>query len=235
MGAGNSQSVTGKANASSPSDDRFFFYVLLALSVVFTIGFSIVMVVVNQSHGDGNIGPGDSPSVAIAPDHPRQLADFSLTNWTGSNVTRAEVKGRFLVVDFLFTSCSVTCPFINDHMAQIQELTTNQPDVKLVSLTVDPRDDTPPVLAKYAKRFKADPRRWLLLTGDRDEVYGLIRSFLNQDADNSFGYMPGNFTHTDRIAIVDRQGAIRAYFDGLSQNTPGAVLNEIAALRKGSL
>ena len=64
-------------------------------------------------------------------------------------------------------------------MAQIQQLTTNQPDVRLVSLTVDPRDDTPAVLAKYGERFGADTNRWLLLTGDRTTLYGLIgASFL---------------------------------------------------------
>ena len=79
----------------------------------------------------------------IPPDHPRQLVNFSLTDHTGRTVTRADLDGKFLMVDFLFTSCSLTCPVVNRQMAQIQQLTTNQPDVKLVSLTVDPRDDTP--------------------------------------------------------------------------------------------
>jgi protein SCO1/2 len=218
------------------NDERIFFFAALAGSAMLMTGLLFALVALNKPAPTGDTGPGDPLSRAIPPDRPRQLAAFSLTNWNGSNITRAAMKGKFLVVDFLFTSCSETCPIVNSHMAEIQELTTNQPDVKLVSLTVDPRDDTPPVLANYAKRFGADPSRWLLLTGDRDQLYGLIgQSFLTRDLDNSFGYMPGNFANTYRIAVVDPSGVVRAYFDGLNDNSPEAVLNEISALRKEAL
>jgi protein SCO1/2 len=117
-------------------------------------------------------------------------------------------------------------------MAQIQQLTTNQPDIKLVSLTVDPRDDTTEVLAKYGERFGAQTNRWLLLTGEKTTLYNLIgKSFLAQDSDDPFGYMPGNFSHTERIALVDSHGNLRGYFDGLNQNTASAVVQEITKLR----
>jgi len=122
---------------------------------------------------------------------------------------------------------------VNSHMAQIQQLTTNQPDVRLVSLTVDPRDDTVDALAKYGARFGADTNRWLFLTGDKTQLYGLISaSFLAQDADNQFGYMPGNFSHTDRIAVVDSRGRVQAYFEGLDDDVAAAVVAEITRLRQ---
>jgi cytochrome oxidase Cu insertion factor (SCO1/SenC/PrrC family) len=159
--------------------------------------------------------------------------DFSLTDRTGRIVTRADLAGKFLVVDFLFTSCSLTCPMVNGHMAEIQKLTANQPDVKLLSLTVDPRDDTTDVLAKYGQQFGAETNRWLFLTGDRDELYHLIAtSFLSQDQNDPFTYMPGNFSHTERIAVVDSQGNVRAYFDGLAHNVSSAVVQQIARLRQ---
>ena len=55
----------------------------------------------------------NSGSRFISPDHPRQLVDFALTDRTGRTVTRSELDGKFLVVDFLFTSCSLTCPVVN--------------------------------------------------------------------------------------------------------------------------
>jgi protein SCO1/2 len=92
------------------------------------------------------------------------------------------------------------------------------------------------VLAKYAARFGADTNRWLFLTGDKSELYGLIgTSFLAQDTDNQFGYMPGNFSHTERIAIVDPQGQVRAYFDGLNDGVESAVVAEINRLRQPKL
>ena len=103
----------------------------------------------------------------------------------------------------------LTCPAVNRQMAQIQQLTANQPDVKLVSLTVDPRDDTPAVLEKYGERFGANTNRWLFLTGDKSQLYDLIgTSFLAKDSDDPF-----------------------RYFDGLNQNTASAVVEEITKLQ----
>jgi protein SCO1/2 len=119
-------------------------------------------------------------------------------------------------------------------MAEIQQLTTNQPDVRLVSFTVDPRTDTPAVLAQWAARYGADPNRWLLLTGSKRELYRVIgASFLATNASDPFNSMPGNFAGTERIAVVDQQGRVRVYFDGLRLETTAAVLAEIERLRRG--
>ena len=147
-------------------------------------------------------------------------------------MTRADLDGKILVVSFLFTSCSLTCPEVSRHMAEIQRLTGDRRDVRLVSLTVDPRSDTPPVLAKWGARFGADTNRWHLLTGNKSVLYGLIAtSFLAQDNGDPFNSMPGNFTGTERIAVVDKHGRTRIYFDGLRPETPAAVVAEIARLR----
>ena len=205
------------------NDERLFLWGALALSCVCGIGGWVLFAALKQP----------VKTSAIQPDRPRQLADFTLTDRTGRTVTRAELAGKFLVVDFLFTSCSLTCPAVNRQMAEIQQFTSNQPDVQLVSLTVDPRTDTVPVLAKYGERFGADPNRWLLLTGDKTVLHELIAtSFLTQDADDPFNYMPGNFSHTERIAIVDAGGQVHAYFDGLREDAAQAVVAEIARLRK---
>ena len=168
----------------------------------------------------------------ISPDKERTLGEFSLTDESGRTVTRAELDGKILVVSFLFTSCSITCPEVTRRMAEIQRLTANAGDVRLVSLTVDPRSDTPPVLAKWGARFGADTNRWIFLTGDKTVLHGLIaKSFLAQDNGDPFNSMPGNFTGTERIAVVDRHGRTRNYFDGLRAETPAAVVAEIARLQ----
>ena len=169
------------------------------------------------------------PSVS---DARRQLSDFVLTDRTGRPVTRAELTNQFLVVNFVFTSCSVSCLEVNRHMAQIQELVAGQNDVRLVSFTVDPRTDTPSVLAKFARQFGADTNRWLLLTGDKAVVYSVIEtSFLNRSSDPLSSAMPGGFMHADRIAVVDPRGQVRAFFDGRKSSTPRDVTRTIASLR----
>jgi protein SCO1/2 len=228
-----------KAGTKQQNDERLFAIIAVIMCLVLGISFCALLFALNY-HGQPSETSldnlPDSQPVLIQPDHPRNLVDFSLTDSNGRPVTRADLDGKILVVDFLFTSCSTTCPFVNKQMAQIQQLTTNQPDIKLVSITVDPRDDTPTALQKYGESFGADTNRWLFLTGEKTVLYNLIgNSFLAQDLNDPFGYMPGNFSHTERIALVDSHGHLRGYFDGLNQNTAGAVVDEIAKLRNQKL
>lgn len=204
------------------SDEKLFLIIVLALAVIAAAGsWFAATALSHRDHLHGEL-----------PDKPRALVDFSLTDSTGRTVSRDELKGKFLVVSFLFTTCSLTCPEVTKRMAEIQRLTAGQPDVRLLSLTVDPRSDTPPVLAKWGARYGYDTNRWHMLTGDKGQLYSLIsESFLPQDASDPFNSMPGNFTGTDRIALVDRHGRLLAFFDGLRVETPKAVVAEIARLR----
>jgi protein SCO1 len=175
-------------------------------------------------------------SSASPPDSPRYLVDFTLTDRTGRTVTRAELTNQFLVVNFVFTSCSVSCLQVNRHMARIQQLAASQEDVRLVSFTVDPRTDTPSVLAKFANQFGADTNRWLLLTGDKAHLYSVIdTSFLRRSDPTQWNPMPGGFMHADCIAVVDPRGQVRAFFDGMKTGTPHEVTNLIAQLRTQAL
>jgi protein SCO1/2 len=223
----------GYKKRKAHDDERLFLHVAIILASIFGAGFCFLIFSLNSREKAVGGAAGNSPPRLIAPDHSRQLINFSLTDRTGRIVTRTELDRKILVVDFLFTSCSLTCPAVNRCMAHIQQLTTNRPDVQLISLTVDPRHDTVPVLATYGERFGADTNRWLLLTGDKATLYGLIAaSFLNQDLDDPFSYMPGNFSHTDRIAQVDARGNLHGFFDGLNDNTATAVVGEINRLRE---
>ena len=229
----------GAKPSGKKNDERLFVIIAVVMCLILGAGFCALLFALNyrsQSSDTSSGGLPESKPVLIQPDHPRNLANFSLVNSDGRPVTRADLDGKILVVDFLFTSCSLTCPVVNSQMSQIQQMTTNQPDVKLVSITVDPRDDTPSVLEKYGERFGADTNRWLFLTGAKSSLYDLIaKSFLAQDQDDPFGYMPGNFSHAERIAVMDAHGRLRGYFDGLNQNAASAVVDEISKLRSEKL
>jgi protein SCO1 len=230
---------SGPKKVRQRNDERLFAIIAVILCLFLGVAFCALLVVLNyrgqQPAAVTDSLPETAPTL-IQPDHPRQLVDFSLTNSDGGVISRRDFDGKILVVDFLFTSCSLTCPAVNGQMAQIQHLTTNDTNVKLISLTVDPRDDTPSVLKKYGAGFGADPNRWFFLTGSRSALYDLIgNSFLPRDTDDPAGYMPGNFAHTERIAIVDSRGKLRGYFDGLNQEAAGAVVEEVNKLRSQNL
>ena len=207
-------------------------------NIFFVLG--IVLLLVAATAVEKYLQPSDSSSPAsdaliIAPDYPRHLINFSLLDQTGKEVTRQSFKHKMIIVNFLFASCSTVCPYVNAQMAEIQHQTINDEDVRLLSLTVDPAEDTVPVLAQYAQKLEADPKRWSCVTGKEDVMQNLIAtSFLSHDTDTNFSFMPGNFANSQRIALVDTNGQIVKYFDGLNLNAAHAVVQEIQKLRKST-
>jgi protein SCO1 len=103
------------------------------------------------------------------------VPDFTLTDQRGRSVRRADLAGKIWVASFIFTSCPDECPVMTAEMAQLQADLARVPDLRLVSISVDPEHDTPAALSQYADRFNADPERWLFLTGDKRLIYRLIR------------------------------------------------------------
>lgn len=211
------------ADTKTPLDLKLF-YAFVAVLVVATVGLV----------GFWRPNPA-AEAKPQPPDQPRHLGEFTLTDQTGRSVTQAEVKGKFVVVNFIHTSCAISCLQVNRQMAEVQRLTAGQADVRLLSLTVDPRTDTPPVLMNFGNQFGADPNRWSLLTGEKTPLYELIEtSFLKREPLDSHSPMPGGFLDTDRIAVVDRTGNVRRYFDGMRTTTPAAIVKLLAELRAES-
>lgn len=174
---------------------------------------------------------GRAPAPGVAPEAKRRLADFMLTERSGRTVTRSELAGKFLVVNFVHTSCSISCFAINQRMAKLQEQLAGHDDVRLVSISVDPVADTPPVLTKFASQFGATTNRWLFLTGEPHVVDALLEaSFIHRAPDAP---RTAFFIATDRIMLVDDTGLVREQFNGL-KTPPEAVLEALARLRSQS-
>jgi cytochrome oxidase Cu insertion factor (SCO1/SenC/PrrC family) len=104
-----------------------------------------------------------------------EVPRFSLIDQNRQRITREDLLGRVWIANFIFTSCRTTCPRQSATMAQLQGDLAPRPDLRLVSITVDPDHDTPEVLARYAERFHADPLRWLFLTGEERGIYRLAQ------------------------------------------------------------
>ena len=119
----------------------------------------------------------ESVSQRAGSDLPRlwEVPDFALTERSGQSVTRADLLGKVWIASFIFTRCVEECPLVSNHMARLQDVFAAEPDVRLVSITVDPAYDTPEVLTRYAQNFAAQPQRWLFLTGDKAMIYRLVR------------------------------------------------------------
>ena len=150
---------------------------------------------------------------------PQGIGEFALTERNGQTVTKADLLGRPWVVAFIFTRCAGPCPRVTGQMKLLQDyIQKSGLDVRLVTISVDPKFDTPEVLTRYADSFKADPQMWYFLTGDRDEIYRLIRKDFRMPvgeqttAGAASGY---EVLHTTNILQLDEQGRVRGKYDSL--------------------
>lgn len=104
-----------------------------------------------------------------------EVPDFSLTERSGRTVTRADLVTKVWVASFIYTTCTDTCPLQTAQMARLHTEFEAEARLVFVSITVDPRRDTPQVLRAYAARYGADPARWWFLTGKKEPIYALIQ------------------------------------------------------------
>ena len=103
------------------------------------------------------------------------LPEFSLIAQDGRPMTRADLVGKVWVANFIYTHCTDTCPLQSARLAGLQTDFAGERSLRLISISVDPKRDTPAVLTQYAARFAADRERWWFLTGNKDTIYALIR------------------------------------------------------------
>ncbi len=152
----------------------------------------------------------------IDPKYLPQVGEFELTERSGKKITQKDLSGQPWAVCFVFTRCWGPCLKISSKMMMLQKELKGSP-VRLVTITVDPKYDTPEVLKNYADNFGADPERWLFLTGEADYVYPLLRKQFLQLAqemtgkDRSKGF---EVFHSDDILHVDAQGRIVKRYHG---------------------
>jgi len=138
------------------------------------------------------------------------VPDFNLTERSNRPVAKKDLDGQIWVADFIFTHCAGICPTMSSNMKTLQDRLPKE--VRLVSFSVDPQNDTPEVLTEYAKRYNADPERWLFLTGDPDAIQKLSIGGFKLALDPTGGTESEPITHSSRLVLIDRQGHIRGYY-----------------------
>jgi cytochrome oxidase Cu insertion factor (SCO1/SenC/PrrC family) len=140
------------------------------------------------------------------------IPEFQLTEASGAEVKHSDLAGSPWVADLIFTSCAGICPRMSAEMARLAK--DSRPDVRFVSISVDPEHDTPAALTEYAKRFNADRSRWLFLTGDRGDIWELARKgFLLAVEEGNPAAGDDAVIHSSRFVLVDRQGRVRGTYD----------------------
>ncbi|QDT38566.1 SCO family protein [Stratiformator vulcanicus] len=181
------------------------------------------------------VPPVEEQSESIWGNEP--IRNFSLTDSTGSEVTRQDLAGKPFVVGFIFTRCAGPCPRVSGQMRLLQDkMKALKIDARLVTLTVDPDYDTPEILAQYAEIFGADSERWIFLTGQKSNVYQLITDDFLMPVQEMEGdeRQPGfEVLHTTNLLLIDEDGVVRGKYNAVLPNEMEDLKRELAT-RAGS-
>jgi protein SCO1/2 len=162
----------------------------------------------------------------------RTAPDFTLTTQDDKDLRLADLRGKVLVVSFVFTTCNGTCPATTHRLGQLAALLREQglfkdDRVRLLSITLDPARDTPAALRQYMKLYDADPAHWTFLTGGREAVEKVHAGWGMWARPSANGQLD----HPSRVYLVDGRGRVREIYN-LDFFQPAWVLDDVRLLLK---
>ncbi len=144
------------------------------------------------------------------------VGDFSLHAVTVEKefpIRRKDLLGKVWIANFIFTSCNGPCPILSQGFENLQKELPES--VSFVTFTIDPHYDTAQRLRQYAKRYHADPKRWIFVRGEKAPLYELFeKGFQIVAAEDKSTPLAEKFMHTSKYVLVDQGGEIRGYFFG---------------------
>ena len=161
----------------------------------------------------------------------------TLVNQDSSSVSYPEViKNNVALIGFIYTHCPDICPMTTHNMMLTEEKLSKDElkNVKFILISFDPERDSPSVLTKYASVRNMDMKNWELLTGSKNSVDSLmktynVKAFPDDTTYNDDGKPQYYMIHTDRISLVDQDGNLRKNYRGSSAD-PAEMANDIKTL-----
>ncbi|WLR53187.1 SCO family protein [Bacillus tianshenii] len=144
------------------------------------------------------------------------VEDFTYTNQAGKSVSLEDLKGTVWVADFIFTNCDTVCPPMTANMAKLQEKLKEEglEDVRIVSFSVDPENDTPKALTEFGNKFGADYSNWDFLTGyTLDEVKDFARESFKTLVDKPES--TDQVMHGTSFYLINQEGVVVRDYKGL--------------------
>lgn len=159
--------------------------------------------------------------------------DFRFPTQRGDTLTWDSLRGKVFIADVFFSTCKGPCPKLSASMARLVELTEREPDIKFLSISVDPANDSVPRLKEYADLYGADPNRWYFITGEKDKLYKLaMEAFYFKAAVLDSAGFP-ILVHDEEFRLIDKEGRIRKgnhFINGTQQADIALCFDEIKLL-----
>lgn len=138
--------------------------------------------------------------------------DFVLRNQDNQPFESSRLRGKVVVLNFIFTTCTDVCPIFTANLAALQRKLNDRAGAELyfVSITTDPEIDSPKVLKGYAGRYHADLNNWAFLTGSPTELKPVWAAFGVRVINKGRGLVQ----HTSLTTVIDRAGTRKINYLG---------------------
>jgi protein SCO1/2 len=158
------------------------------------------------------------------------ISNFRFIDQDSNEVTNDTYKGKIYVADFFFTSCRTICPIMKTQMLRVYDSIRNDPEIMLLSHTIDPEYDTVGLLHDYAERLGVESDKWHFVTGNKDEIYKLAQTSYFSTALEDKSEADG-FIHSGAFLLIDKDRRIRGKYDGTKEEDVNRLLADIQRLK----
>lgn len=157
-----------------------------------------------------------------------KVPDFAFVDQDSQVITNASFQDKIYVVDFFFIHCPTICPKVKKNGLRIYEKYKTDDRIVILSHSIDTKNDTVAALRKHAQKLGIDSKRWHLVTGSKDAIYGIADNYFSvarEDPD-----APGGFDHSGRLILVDKNRHVRAFCDGTDAEDVDRFMKDIDLL-----
>ena len=208
-------------------------FIIIILFGVFSLP-KIYERVVNSDITDSNrLNTNERLAYLTISDQKRKAPDFLLTNQDSILISNDDMIGKVYVLEFFFTRCPDICIEMNQNMKLLDEEFGDSNDFGIISITIDPNNDTPSILKKYSEALDVKSQNWHFLTGEKDYIYDLANIGFNIFANQNSNFI-GGFEHQGYFALVDKDGYIRSRKDNFGNPIMYYLgINDINAIQQG--
>lgn len=148
----------------------------------------------------------------------KSAPDFALRDASGKLVQLSVLRGKVVVLHFIYAGCPDVCPLHADRIAEVQSMVNQTPmksQVRFITITTDPKHDTSDVLRAYGEQHRLDPANWVFLTIDADQNEDATRKLAEQFGHKFMKQQDGYQVHGIVTHVIDKEGRWRANFHGL--------------------
>ena len=189
------------------------------------VGRSFALVGAEVVEAAGPAGSEGGGVLAAAPD---VAPPFDLVDQDGERLRLADLRGRIVVLDFIFTHCPGPCPILTGRNVALQRLLPDSLRARthFVSISLDPLRDTPEALRAYAEARGADLADWSFLTGPEDAIDAVLAAYAVGKRLPEEG---GEIEHVLATFLIDSEGHVERRYLGVSHD-PEQMLADLEAL-----